>query len=155
MKKLLAKTWRTLSLPKSVQLAVMRIFQDQFLIGVTGVIFDDKNEVLLFRHTYRSTQWSLPGGYIKAKEHPFEGLEREIQEESGLVVSVDSEHRIRADRESSRLDITLLGTYIGGDFKPSSEVIEYGFFSIDNLPQVSKNQLLLIHKAIKERTQLH
>lgn len=155
MKKLLAKTWRTLSLPKSVQLAVMRIFQDQFLIGVTGVIFDDKNEVLLFRHTYRSTQWSLPGGYIKAKEHPFEGLEREIQEESGLVVSVDSEHRIRADRESSRLDITLLGTYIGGDFKPSSEVIEYGFFSIDNLPQISKNQLLLIHKAIKERTQLH
>jgi len=155
VKKLLAKTWRTLSLPKSVQLAVMRIFQDQFLIGVTGVIFDDKNEVLLFRHTYRSTQWSLPGGYIKAKEHPFEGLEREIQEESGLVVSVDSEHRIRADRESSRLDITLLGTYIGGDFKPSSEVIEYGFFSIDNLPQVSKNQLLLIHKAIKERTQLH
>jgi len=155
VKKLLAKTWRTLSLPKSVQLAVMRIFQDQFLIGVTGVIFDDKNEVLLFRHTYRSTQWSLPGGYIKAKEHPFEGLEREIQEESGLVVSVDSEHRIRADRESSRLDITLLGTYIGGDFKPSSEVIEYGFFSIDNLPQISKNQLLLIHKAIKERTQLH
>ena len=155
MKTLLAKTWRTLSLPKSVQLAVMRIFQDQFLIGVTGVIFDDKNEVLLFRHTYRSTQWSLPGGYIKAKEHPFEGLEREIQEESGLVVSVDSEHRIRADRESSRLDITLLGTYIGGDFKPSSEVVEYGFFSIDNLPQISKNQLLLIHKAIKERTQLH
>lgn len=155
MKTLLAKTWRTLSLPKSVQLAVMRLFQDQFLIGVTGVIFDDKDEVLLFRHTYRSTQWSLPGGYIKAKEHPFEGLEREIQEESGLVVSVDSEHRIRADRESSRLDITLLGTYIGGDFKPSSEVIEYGFFSIDNLPQISKNQLLLIHKAIKERTQLH
>jgi len=153
VKKLLAKTWRTLSLPKSVQLAVMRIFQDQFLIGVTGVIFDDKNEVLLFRHTYRSTQWSLPGGYIKAKEHPFEGLEREIQEESGLVVSVDSEHRIRADRESSRLDITLLGTYIGGDFKPSSEVIEYGFFSIDNLPQISKNQLLLIHKALKERSQ--
>lgn len=152
MKKLLAKTWRTLSLPKSVQLAVMRIFQDQFLIGVTGVIFDDKNEVLLFRHTYRSTQWSLPGGYIKAKEHPFEGLEREIQEESGLVVSVDSEHRIRADRESSRLDITLLGTFIGGDFKPSSEVVEYGFFSLDNLPQISKNQLLLIHKAIKERT---
>jgi len=153
VKTLLAKTWRTLSLPKSVQLAVMRIFQDQFLIGVTGVIFDDKNEVLLFRHTYRSTQWSLPGGYIKAKEHPFEGLEREIQEESGLVVSVDSEHRIRADRESSRLDITLLGTYIGGDFKPSSEVIEYGFFSIDNLPQISKNQLLLIHKALKERSQ--
>lgn len=152
MKKLLAKTWRTLSLPKSVQLAVMRIFQDQFLIGVTGVIFDDKNEVLLFRHTYRSTQWSLPGGYIKAKEHPFEGLEREIQEESGLVVSVDSEHRIRADRESSRLDITLLGTFIGGDFKPSSEVVEYGFFSLDNLPQISKNQLLLIHKAVKERT---
>ena len=68
----------------------MNLVQDQFLVGVTGVIFNEKNEVLLFKHTYRKQSWSLPGGYLKAGEHPAEALEREIKEESGLVVSADA-----------------------------------------------------------------
>ena len=92
----------------------MRVFQDQFLIGVTGIIFNEENKVLLFKHTYRQTQWSLPGGYIKSKEHPFEALEREIKEESGLIVSSDEQLKLRTDRETSRLDVTIIGKYIGG-----------------------------------------
>jgi ADP-ribose pyrophosphatase YjhB (NUDIX family) len=130
----------------------MRIFQDQFLIGVTGVIFNDKKEVLLFKHSYRQTKWSLPGGYVKAKEHPLEGLEREIEEESGLIVSADEQLNIRTDRKSSRMDITIVGKYIGGEFKPSHEVSQYGFFTFDSLPHISKNQLHLIQKVISSRS---
>lgn len=148
MKKLLAKTWRALSLPTNFQLAIMRIFQDQFLIGVTGIIFNEKKEVLLFKHTYRQTEWSLPGGYIKSKEHPFESLEREILEESGLVVSVEDQLKLRTDRSSSRLDLTLIGTFIGGEFRKSHEVVEYGFFALGDLPKISKNQLILIDYAL-------
>lgn len=126
----------------------MRIFQDQFLIGVTGIIFNEKDEVLLFKHTYRQTDWSLPGGYIKSKEHPFEGLEREIEEESGLVVSVEDQLKLRTDRSSSRLDLTLIGTFIGGEFRKSHEVVEYGFFSFNDLPLISKSQLLQIEQAM-------
>jgi ADP-ribose pyrophosphatase YjhB (NUDIX family) len=125
--------------------------QDQFLIGVTGVILNDKDEVLLFKHTYRQTKWSLPGGYMKSKEHPYEGLEREIQEESGFVVSVDEQVNIRTDRESTRLDVTLVGKFIGGEFKRSAEVSEYGFFSLENLPLISKNQLVLIDHIVRKR----
>lgn len=127
----------------------MRIFQDEFLIGVTGIILNNKNEVLLFKHTYRQNQWSLPGGYMKSKEHPFEGLEREIAEESGIVVSAEEQLKIRTDRETSRLDVTVKGKHIGGEFKPSHEVSEFGFFTFENLPQISKNQLLLIEHALK------
>lgn len=81
-----AKLWRALHLPAKLQLFIMRLFQDEFLVGVTGIFFDDHRRILLFKHTYRGS-WSLPGGYIKGKEHPKEGLEREIKEESGLVVS--------------------------------------------------------------------
>lgn len=126
----------------------MRISQDQFLIGVTGIIFNEKNEVLLLKHTYRQTAWSLPGGYMKGKEHPAEGLEREIKEESGFTVSVDEQLKIRTDRESSRLDICLIGTYIGGEFKKNAEVSEGGFFSFENLPIISRNQLLFIQEAL-------
>jgi len=151
MSAILAKLWRALSFPKSIQLAIMRLFQDQFLIGVTGIIFNEKDEVLLFKHTYRQTMWSLPGGYMKGREHPGEGLEREIAEESGLVVSVDDQLKIRTDRLSSRLDICLIGEFIGGEFRPSAEVSEWGFFSFEELPNISKNQLLFIQEALRIR----
>lgn len=127
----------------------MRFFQDQFLIGVTGIIFNDKNEILLFKHTYRSHAWSLPGGYMKAGEHPRETLEREIKEESGLVVSMDESLKTRTDRDIARLDMCYIGVLIGGEFKASHEVSEYGFFAKENLPLLRKNQLFLVNEALK------
>lgn len=151
MKLLLAKLWKFLHLPKNIQLFIMRIFQDVFLIGVTGIIFNDKNEVLVFKHVYRTHSWSLPGGYIKSGEHPQEGIEREIFEESGLVVSADELLKTRTDRSSARLDLCFVGKFIGGDFKPTHEVTEYGFYSLENLPLLRNNQLFLIVQALKQR----
>ena len=129
---------------------IMRLTQDKFLVGVTGIVFNDKNEILLFKHSYRSHAWSLPGGYLAASEHPSEGLEREIKEESGLVVSMDSPLLTRTDRESARLDICYTGVLIGGEFVSTSEVIEGGFFAQDKMPLLRSNQVLLIDEAIKK-----
>ena len=151
MKTFLAKLYKALHLPKGLQLLAMRFLQDQFLVGVTGIIFNDKNEVLLFKHIYRSHAWSLPGGYLKSGEHPREALEREIKEESGLVVSVDESLKTRTDRDSARLDMCYIGVLIGGDFTPTQEVSEYGFFTQDKLPLLRKNQVFLIDEALKQR----
>lgn len=151
MKNLLAKIYKALRLPKNMQLFIMRFFQDQFLVGVTGIIFNNKNEILIFKHTYRSQAWALPGGYLKSGEHPREALEREIKEESGLVVSVDDSLKTRTDRDSARLDMCYTGILIGGDFVPSHEVSEYGFFAQDKLPLLRKNQVFLIDEALKQR----
>ncbi|MCX6726537.1 MAG: NUDIX hydrolase [Candidatus Shapirobacteria bacterium] len=151
MKKLLAKIYKSLHLPKGLQLFIMRFLQDQFLVGVTGIIFNNKNEILLFKHTYRSHSWALPGGYMKFGEHPRETLKREIKEESGLVVSVDDPLKTRTDRDSARLDMCYIGVLIGGDFTPTHEVSEYGFFTEDKLPLLRQNQLFLIDEALKQR----
>jgi ADP-ribose pyrophosphatase YjhB (NUDIX family) len=149
MKALLIKAWNVLKLPKGLQIAAMRITQDEFLIGVTGVILNDKNEILICKHTYRGGEnWSLPGGYLKGKEHPKEGLAREIEEETGLIVRVEEQYKLRTDRETARIDISLIGKFIGGEFKESHEVSEAKFFSFDNLPQISRNQLLLINEIL-------
>src|SRR5258706_16372600 len=109
--------WKKLRLPKNIQLKIMGLIQDKFLVGVTGIIFNDKNEILLVKHTYRGNSWSLPGGYLKGKEHPREGLEREIKEETNLTVSADERMKIRTDRETARLDISYSGIFISGKFK--------------------------------------
>lgn len=134
-------------MPKWLQLAVMRFTQDQFLVGVTGIVFNDKKEIMLFKHSYRNHAWSLPGGYLKRGEHPKEGLEREIQEESGLVVSVDELLTTRTDRNSARLDICYIGVVIGGEFVATDEVLEYGFFAKESMPLLRTNQLFLIDEA--------
>ena len=149
MKLILSKLYKALHLPKSVQLLVMRLFQDKFLVGTTGVVFNAKNEVLLFKHSYRSHAWSLPGRYLRMHEHPSEGLEREIREESGLVVSMDTVTKIRTDRYTARLDICYSGVLIGGEFSPTHEVVEHGFFAHDKMPLLRSNQVFLIDEAIR------
>lgn len=151
MKNLLGKIYHALHLPKHTQLFAMRFLQDQFLVGVTGIIQNEQKEILLFKHIYRSHAWSLPGGYLKAGEHPREGLEREIKEESGLVVSVDENLKIRTDRDTARLDICYTGILIGGDFTPTKEVSEYGFFAMDKLPLLRQNQVFLIDEVLKQK----
>ncbi len=152
MKILLARVWKAFHLPKGIQLLVMRFFQDQFLVGITGIILNKKKEILLFKHTYRPHAWSLPGGYLKSGEHPREALEREIKEESGLVVSVDESLKTRTDRETARLDLCYTGILIGGDFTPTHEVSEYGFFSQDKLPLLRTNQVFLIDEVLRSTT---
>jgi len=147
----LASIWRKLKLSKSLQLRIMGLIQDRFLVGVTGIIFNDKNEILLVKHTYRGTSWSLPGGYLKGKEHPKEGLEREIKEETSLIVSADTRMKIRTDRETARLDITYSGVFIGGEFKASGEVSDAKFFAFDSIPLIRKDQLVFIEEALRKR----
>lgn len=148
---LLLRLWKKFGFSKNFQLWIIRLFQDQFLIGVTGVIFNAENKVLLFRHTYRKTAWSLPGGYMNGKEHPKEALEREILEESGLTVSIDWRMKVRTDRETARLDISYIGTFIGGEFRSSAEVSEARFCSLDDLPLIRRDQLFLIERALEQR----
>lgn len=150
MTPILARIWKLLPLNKYLQLKIMRLFQDQFLVAVTGVIFNENNQVLLFKHTYRKVPWNLPAGYMKAGEHPQEALEREIEEESGLVISIEERLNIRTDRDTARLEICYLGFYIGGEFQSSPEVSAYGFYALDDLPLLPKKELMVIHSAYEK-----
>lgn len=152
MKRFLAKTWKQLKLPAALQVKILRLFQDSYLVGVTGIFFNKDNLVLLVKHTYRNTGWSLPGGYIKAREHPKQGLEREVFEETGFTVSADERMRIKTHPETTLIDITYIGTFIGGEFKESAEVSEAKFFTFDELPQLPSDQIVIIHKALESRT---
>lgn len=60
-----------------------------FKIGVFGIIIDEQNRVLLC-HRRDYDLWNLPGGGLEKNEAPWEGVVREVKEETGLRVKVES-----------------------------------------------------------------
>ena len=57
------------------------------LPSVMGVIYDDQSRVLLVRQTADGL-WSTPGGVLEPDETPANAVVREVQEETGLDVSI-------------------------------------------------------------------
>ncbi|CAN5221575.1 hypothetical protein BH09PAT2_BH09PAT2_10400 [soil metagenome] len=155
MYKHLLKFWRHLSLAKNAQMHVMRMANDKFLIGVTGVIFNENHEVLIVKHSYRRVPWSLPGGFLKAGEHPKQGLEREILEETNFSVHVEKIIKTQHDEDTAKLDLCYVGMYKEGEFKKSAEVVEFGFFSRDKLPPLIDDQYVQIDLAYERYQKLH
>ena len=148
--KLLLKIWKFLSFSKFLRVMILKTVNDQFLVGVTGVIFNHKNQVLVLKHTYRKTAWSLPGGYLKASEHPKAGLAREIEEETGLKVKILKNIRTQTNHEG-RLDMSYFGVYQSGKFKSSEEVSHHKFVHENKLPKLMKDQYEQIAEALKRK----
>ncbi len=77
--------------------------------SVVALIFDQKERLLVVRlGGHRNELWGLPGGRIELDETPEDALMREVMEEIGVRVKVDSLHGVYAG-EGFRL------TYPNGD----------------------------------------
>lgn len=155
MYKHLLQVWKKLALTTGVQVKILRVLNDKFLIGVTGVIFNENQEVLLVKHSYRRVMWSLPGGYLKSSEHPKKGLQREIFEETNLKVFIEKIVKTSHDKKSARLDMCYVGILKSGKFKKSHEVTDLGFFPINKLPKLINDQYEQINLAYKQHKNLH
>jgi len=157
MKTMLAKLWKAFRFPKKFQLFVMRFLQDQFLVGLTGIIFNDKNEVLLFKHVYRAHSWSLPGGYMKAGEHPKEALVREVKEETNLAVKNPKLIAILQSTEDPRAPghfmffykVEAKGILKSNDWVENSDI---GWFDINNPPKIGWRSHKLMLKKLQEKS---
>jgi len=70
--------------------SLLAMAEDQFWVGVHGVLARDGKLLLLKRAptmTYKPGSWDLPGGHLKVGELFEECLAREIEEETGLRIA--------------------------------------------------------------------
>ncbi len=134
MPELTNRVWNFLS--QRIGWEILWLFNDKYVIGISGVVLDENGCVLLLRHRYwAENSWGLPSGYMRKGETSLEALCREILEETGLVVEVgqlldiDSGHKLR-------IGLTYLATVIGNKdlALDTEEVLEARFFPIHELP---------------------
>lgn len=140
------KIWKIM--PRKMRTFVARSVQVKFTVSAAGVIKNEKGEVLLLNHLLRPMSgWGVPGGFMEAGEQPEAAFRREIREETGLDLKNVTIYRARTLKR--HIEIIFLAEAVGEASVQSREIIELGWFSIDNVPkEMSLDQQFLVRKAL-------
>jgi 8-oxo-dGTP diphosphatase len=146
-RRVLLRIWRDVPFPGWMRQLFLRVLNPSFMVGAMAVIQDDQGRILVLEHTYRrEVPWGLPGGWLKHAESPESGLAREVFEETGLSVKVES--LLAAEFwGSSQLDLLFRCTVQSGTYQPSDETGLHRWVPPNQLPELLPNQLALLHKA--------
>ena len=120
--------------------------QAQFTIGVFGIIFDEQKRVLLVHRTDYDL-WNLPGGRLESGEAPWEGVIREIKEETGFEAEVIKIAGVSFKPDKDNIVFTFLCKVLGGQSTLSRESDKIEYFEIDKIP---KNTVIKQLERIKD-----
>ncbi len=115
-------------------------------LDVRGAVFKN-NKILLVKEA-ADHAWSLPGGWTDINNSPAEAVKKEIYEESGYITEVVKLAAL-LDKQKQEYPCCLPHTYKCFficeilDYQPvhSIEILEQGFFNLDNLPILSAGRI--------------
>jgi len=144
---LLLRIWRDVPFPGWMRQLFLRVLNPSFMVGAMALIEDDRGRILIQEHTYRrELPWGLPGGWLKVAESPEAGLAREVEEETGLRVRVDT--LLAAEFwGDTQLDLLFRCSILGGTLRASVETSRYRWVPPEDLPELLPSQRSLLRKA--------
>jgi 8-oxo-dGTP diphosphatase len=110
-----------------------------FQVSVKGLFFNGENKLMLMHE--KSGYWDLPGGRIQKGENFIAALQREVEEETGLVCKVleklPSIVYPAIDLEGrGRIMVFFKVMFDSLEFKPSEECIDIKFFTKDEIKKL-------------------
>ncbi len=120
--------------------------QGQLAVGCSAAIFDETHEHILLIRRADNGCWAVPGGYMEPGENLAEACEREVLEETGLVVTAGRLIGVYTDPN-------LLFTYADGNawqlvimhfmaevqagvMSPGEEAVNVGYFSVEEVMEL-------------------
>src|SRR5713226_4115805 len=105
-----------------------------FRVSVSALIFEE--ERVLLAHRRDIDWWNLPGGAIDSGETIAEGLQREVREETGLVIAVGQLVGVYSKPLKQEIVLSLRCQITGGTLNTidDDDIDECRFFPIGELP---------------------
>ena len=107
-------------------------------MGAQGVVLDERQRVLLIRHTYR-TGWHFPGGGVEHNETTFQAVTRECEEEAGVLIKA-APQLFSLYSNFSFFPSDHIALFVVRDWSqpvvptPTREIAEVGMFPLTALP---------------------
>jgi 8-oxo-dGTP diphosphatase len=107
-----------------------------------GILVKDGESVLLVQRRFAPFEglWVMPSGFIEYDEDVRDTAVREVREETGLEVAIDSLHAVESCRDDPRGNTVLIifrGHVVGGELEAGDDAMDVGFFPLDDLPEIA------------------
>jgi len=140
-------------LPHPVRRRLVRLIVPKYLVGAVTIVRDSEaaepGRLLLLRQP-PGRRWGLPAGLLKKAESPAAGAARELAEESGVTLDPDELTPAVPNaivHAKGWVDTVFLAE-VPASTTPlvvdGGEVLEAGWFPLDDLPPLTPNTALLL-----------
>lgn len=129
-------------------------------LTVDAVVFGYHSEqlhVLLIRRKYEPfiNQWALPGGFVTEQESLEQAVERELTEETGLVINyleqLFSFGNTQRDPRFRVVSVAYMALIRSGnhELQPSTDAVDAQWFDVNQLPSLAFDHAQILEKAIQ------
>ena len=118
------------------------------IVAAGGLVTNSQGQILLLKSP-RYGDWEFPGGQVEEGETIPHALEREVFEETGIVVRVKSLVGIYSNtRKPSIVNLDFICEYISGEPTTSAESAEVEW--VDREEALSRVKRQAIYKRLKD-----
>lgn len=117
-------------------------------VDLRALILSDDNEVLLVKES-ADGRWALPGGWADVGASAAENIVKECREEAGLEVTAsrllavfDKAKHAHPPQAAYVYKMVFLCRPAGGQLQKGFDVLDIGYFPLQQLPPLSKDRIL-------------
>lgn len=109
-------------------------------IPAAGAVVIKDNKILLVQRAVEPKigWWCIPAGFMEWNEHPSQTAVRELREETGLDIKLNSFFEVYSGNDDPRMNAVLLlylATAIGGKLSADDDALNVKFFGFDEIPE--------------------
>jgi 8-oxo-dGTP diphosphatase len=105
-------------------------------VSVAAVVIDDQDRALLIRRRDNG-HWEPPGGVLELDEDIADGLRREVEEETGLLVEPSALTGVYKNMNRGIVALVFRCRQAGGDLITTSETAEVRWATRDEVAQLA------------------